>query len=253
MTVFFTADQHFGDLNWGYGVKKQTGKQSDREAKLVINWNKVVGKEDTVYVLGDFAESVEDFLTFHELVNGTKIYLLGNHDPKMLHNKGACEWLFPNVEFLHGEGHRVKVGVETFFVSHRPFASWPWDTIHIHGHTHDGKSQHWNEDYRKVDGRADVGVDAWDLAPVDADTLVAQESPWPKYVVGKGLTYHWGALDDPFGLDEVHWLDGSGYTSRGYDLSGDLDWNPDEDRRVPKKKKGKKRKQTAKEKRWYYW
>jgi calcineurin-like phosphoesterase family protein len=241
MTVFFTSDQHFGDLNWGYGVKKQVGNKSDREVKLVTKWNETVTEKDTVYVLGDFAETVEDFMTYHEVLNGTKIYLLGNHDPKALHNKGVCEWLFPGVEFLHGEGHRVDYGYETFFVSHRPFASWPWDTIHLHGHLHGGKSVHANEEYMKVKGRADVGVDSWENAPVSADTLIEKEDPWAAYRLSKGFSYyHWGALDDPFGLDG--WAAGVGSTTDGYDLSKDPDWRPASEKQVETKTKKRKRK-----------
>lgn len=46
-----------------------------------MNWNEVVGQEDTVFLLGDFAMgSVEKTLQVTRRLNGKKILIPGNHD-----------------------------------------------------------------------------------------------------------------------------------------------------------------------------
>jgi calcineurin-like phosphoesterase family protein len=207
--VFFTADLHFGDTNWGRGKKAQMGSQRKRENQLVDNWNSVVDTDDIVYVLGDFAETVDAFIAAHRALNGTKVYLQGNHDPRVLFatdeelHRPFGERVFPDAQFLVGEGQSIdykhKHTWEKFFISHRPFASWPWDTIHVHGHLHGGNSKHANEDYREVDGRCDVGVENWQDTPVDADTL-CEKYGWTGF--SKGGTFSWGGND---GLYEKWW------------------------------------------------
>lgn len=52
---FMIADTHFGaDSILRYENRPFAGVQEMDEA-LIQNWNRVVGEEDTVYVLGDFS------------------------------------------------------------------------------------------------------------------------------------------------------------------------------------------------------
>jgi len=50
----------------------------NHEEWIIDNWNSVVGKDDTVLCLGDFAfNGVSDYI---EKLNGNIIFILGNHD-----------------------------------------------------------------------------------------------------------------------------------------------------------------------------
>jgi calcineurin-like phosphoesterase family protein len=50
---------------------------------LIKNWNETVSKEDTVYVLGDFAfGDKKTVASYSTRLNGKKILILGNHDHK---------------------------------------------------------------------------------------------------------------------------------------------------------------------------
>jgi len=81
---------------------------------LIENWNKTVGVEDTVYVLGDFAmgdrSKVPEFLS---RLNGDITLIYGNHDPKktLEHFKNWVDRLVLRmydgvyVELVHNPSH----------------------------------------------------------------------------------------------------------------------------------------------------
>ena len=59
MAIFFTADTHFGRESFFKEVYTDRHKiwknaQEMNEA-LIENWNKTVGRDDTVFILGDFS------------------------------------------------------------------------------------------------------------------------------------------------------------------------------------------------------
>ena len=60
LTVFFTADTHFGDAH----ILRQRGRRfaslAEHDETLVANWNAMVGPEDEVWHLGDFALGSSD-------------------------------------------------------------------------------------------------------------------------------------------------------------------------------------------------
>jgi calcineurin-like phosphoesterase family protein len=142
---------------------------------LIKNYNKMVKPEDTCIFVGDttFANTTKTREIINQL-NGTKIAVIGNHDPKQgtLLNMGFQLAVYQMSMDI--KGHRV-------IVSHYPFSDplWKywwhkfkgWDTRYpdrrhkdngtnflVHGHTHSTK---------KLVGRAlHVGIDAWDYKPV---------------------------------------------------------------------------------------
>lgn len=81
--TFFIGDTHFGHK----GIIAFSGTKEYRpfatieehDAELVRRWNGVVGKNDTVYVLGDFCFGKRNLSIANEL-NGYKKLVMGNHD-----------------------------------------------------------------------------------------------------------------------------------------------------------------------------
>ena len=55
MTVFFTADTHFGDHRTINIQRRPFATVDETDALLIANWNGVVGLDDTVWHLGDVA------------------------------------------------------------------------------------------------------------------------------------------------------------------------------------------------------
>lgn len=85
MRTFITSDLHFNHKNI---LKFQPNRKEalncetieEMNENLIKHWNTNVSDEDTIYHLGDFAfNKAKDILT---RLNGTKIFILGNHDNK---------------------------------------------------------------------------------------------------------------------------------------------------------------------------
>ena len=81
--TFFIGDTHFGHK----GIIQFSGTRpyrpfdtiEEHDAELIKRWNKVVGKNDRVFVLGDFCFGKRNLPIANEL-NGTKKLIMGNHD-----------------------------------------------------------------------------------------------------------------------------------------------------------------------------
>ena len=53
--VFVTSDLHFGHKNIIKYENRPFKDVEEMDQKLIENWNNKVGKDDTVYILGDFS------------------------------------------------------------------------------------------------------------------------------------------------------------------------------------------------------
>lgn len=85
---FFTADLHLNHKNvHKYCPGRSAIGGSDlkkHDETLIANWNKVVSKDDDVYVLGDFAFCNRSELgRYVKRLNGNKHLILGNHDREL--------------------------------------------------------------------------------------------------------------------------------------------------------------------------
>lgn len=79
MAIFFVADTHFSEENiMRYENRPFTSVELMNE-ELIANWNRMVGNEDRVYVLGDFGAYGQEKQVLDRL-NGTKYLVKGNHD-----------------------------------------------------------------------------------------------------------------------------------------------------------------------------
>lgn len=161
MKVFVISDLHFFHKN----IIKLTGRPyqdlEDMHINLIENWNKVVGKEDTIYILGDFAfgafEKAESILT---QLNGKKHLVIGNHD-KFIDNKNFNKKLFASISNYC----ELNYNGEYYILSHYPFRDWNHmyrGSIHLHGHTH-------QKNIKTDKNCFCVCVEAHNYAPVDLD------------------------------------------------------------------------------------
>lgn len=77
--VFFTSDLHFGHKNLVEGLRGMSVDESD--ALVIENWNKVITKHDTVYILGDVVmEKPQKAMEYLPRLNGSIRIVGGNHD-----------------------------------------------------------------------------------------------------------------------------------------------------------------------------
>lgn len=163
MTVFFTSDTHFGDWRALAIDKRPFSTLADHDAALVARWNEVVGPEDDVWHLGDFAlgptpERIEELL---DSLAGNKRLIIGNNDgPATVAAKG---WL----EVAHYA--ELVIDGTLLILCHYPLRTWNKigrGAVDLHGHSH-GR-------LKPITRQYDVGVDVWDYRPVRLDQIRAR-------------------------------------------------------------------------------
>jgi calcineurin-like phosphoesterase family protein len=158
MAIFFTADTHFGDHRTINIHKRPFGSVSQMDETLIRCWNAVVGEEDVVWHLGDFARSAKHASLLSSL-NGTKHLLRGNNDPEGIARAAGWASCADYVE--------LELDGRALVLCHYPFRSWNGQhrgAINLHGHSH-GR-------LKSLPRQFDVGVDAREWTPVRLNDLL---------------------------------------------------------------------------------
>jgi calcineurin-like phosphoesterase family protein len=174
--IFFTSDYHaFHKKILILGKGRPFRDLDEHNSALVDRHNAVVKPNDLVYNLGDFAMSCgwDQAYAFRQRLMGLQHFTWGNHDRPptgkvawdMIRMRPDC---FVEVEHsfvldlrAYGVKHPVTVGhfmMGTYTKSHR--GAW-----NLYGHSH-GQLP---EEPRWMS--FDVGVDAWDFAPVSIEQV----------------------------------------------------------------------------------
>ena len=167
MAVFFTSDTHFGDHRVLNLYPRPFASVAAMDAGLIARWNQVVGVDDEVWHLGDFARTAALAAAILPRLNGGKHLVLGNNDPPP----------GPNVGWLSVSNYaEVTVNRIELVLCHYPFRSWKGmgrGSINLHGHSH-GRM-------KPLPRQFDVGVDVRDYRPV----RLAELLPPPKRGAGR--------------------------------------------------------------------
>lgn len=161
MTVFFTADTHFGDHRTINLWRRPFDSVAAMDALLVERWNATVGPEDEVWHLGDVARRPADVPALLARLHGTKHLLRGNNDADA--TLAAPGWAST------GDYAELALDGRDLVLGHYPFRSWNRQgrgAINLHGHSH-GRLKPLPRQY-------DVGVDGHDFAPVTLAQLLAR-------------------------------------------------------------------------------
>lgn len=184
--TFIIADTHFGHANiLKYEPQRQVILGDRPDWKLIERWNDVVGENDTVFHLGDFAWKAENILHYAPYLNGKKYLLRGNHD------KGSQIYLengFSEVIDFSSKGeaayHVAEIEGTRILFSHYPIVSDGFNDIHwkflskvfdqehcdinIHGHIH---SMQLNEKFC-----INASVEAIGFAPIRLGELLKRHT-----------------------------------------------------------------------------
>lgn len=156
MKVLFTSDTHFGHGNIIKYCNRPFATVGDMDKTLIANWNSVVGKEDIVYHLGDFAfgRVTKEYVSqVAKQLNGKIRFIFGNHDALAREISWRFEYM-KDYDEIEVEGQKI-------VLFHYGMRTWHHDlrgTWHLYGHSHNelpayGKS-------------LDIGVDCWNFTPV---------------------------------------------------------------------------------------
>ncbi len=183
MARFFTADLHLGHRNIIEYSHRPFGCVDRMNAALVARWNAVVGADDEVIVLGDFAMGrLHETLPLAGALTGRKVLLAGNHDRCWYGNRNGVETQTDRYrqagfdEVWQGSVTLDVGGVDVVachfpyhgdsgdrdrYVEHRPVDDGRWL---LHGHVH--------EKWKVHDRMVNVGVGVWDFTPVAEADLI---------------------------------------------------------------------------------
>lgn len=190
MTTYFTSDQHFGHANIIRYCARPFDGPEEMDEGIIDRWNDTVGRDDEVWVLGDYSLLDHDKgLSYLPRLNGTKYLVIGNHDrcsPSQteghLYVRQYIEAGFASVvtqaevtlPAVEPAGNELQV-----LLSHYPYA----------GESHAKQDRHQRFRYRDLGQplvcghvhtewrtqissqgtvQVNVGVDQWDFRPISA-------------------------------------------------------------------------------------
>lgn len=169
--LFFTSDTHFGHRNIIKYCQRPFSCIEEMDDALIANWNRVVGKDDIIFHLGDFAMGGSaEWSRLLQKLNG-KIYLiLGNHDLKTI---GA------GFSRLEGVAMQMLINVkgQIIYLNHYPFLCYGGayrNTWQLYGHVHTGPANRGLDAPRlkmMLPTQYDVGVDNNNYIPVSFEQV----------------------------------------------------------------------------------
>jgi calcineurin-like phosphoesterase family protein len=160
--LFFTSDLHFKH----YKNLEYSGRPfktiEEHDDKLISNINEVVGKDDHLFILGDFifTGSIEIIRSYYNRINGIKYLILGNHD---LQNKMYRQSIIDIFEGRMFDSLILSVNNQIYNLSHFPYAYFTG--YNLHGHIHSGPNSKASERLPFHRKRWDCGADNNDYYP----------------------------------------------------------------------------------------
>lgn len=161
--VFVTSDTFFGRVNIIEIAKRPFSSIEEMDAALVDRWNKVVGENDIVYHLGNFAWTPSAAHDALNSLNGEIRFILGEYDSALME---VFEY-FDDIEIVPHE--IFKNYNDKIVMSHWPLENWPGKTegiFHFHGNT----LSNLKTDLTKLN-RFNVSSDANNFTPQNIETL----------------------------------------------------------------------------------
>ncbi len=168
---FFTSDTHLSHRNIIKFCNRPFNDADEMNEAIISRWNRVVGKHDVVFHLGDvsFEKDKAKLTWMLRRLNGSKHIVWGNHDKHMKaailaadwHDCGELHTLTVPQESNNGVGQKI-------ILCHYAMKVWNeshYGTWQLYGHSHGSLP----DDPHSL--QTDVGVDSWDYTPVSMEQL----------------------------------------------------------------------------------
>jgi calcineurin-like phosphoesterase family protein len=129
--IYLTSDLHLGHFNIIKYCKRPFATCSEMDNAIIENINEVVGENDVLYCLGDFAIRKESVSQYRKRINCKNVHLiLGNHD-----HANYCWSNFTSVNTYQ----EIRRDGKIIIMCHYPFAAWNkkrYGSFCLHGHCH---------------------------------------------------------------------------------------------------------------------
>ena len=164
--TYIISDTHFSHANIIAFESRPFDTVAQMDDAMVTNWNRVVGKADAVYHLGDFAFGGKAHIAaLLARLNGRKHLVMGNHD---MARKPAW-WREAGFE----EAFAQPICVRQFvWLSHEPmYMNRNMPYLNIHGHIHANRMVN---AHREVYLNASAELNGY--APFDLDRAIAMKA-----------------------------------------------------------------------------
>jgi calcineurin-like phosphoesterase family protein len=163
MTIFFTSDTHFGHGGALGLYRRPFASVAAMNEAMVERWNAIVGPDDEVWHLGDFAilQPAAAVTAWLGHLNGKKHLVAGNNDPPETTGQPGWASVMPYAE--------LTVDGVLLVLCHYPFRSWRRmmkGSFDLHGHCHGRLGD-------PLPRQVDVGVDVWDFRPITLPEILA--------------------------------------------------------------------------------
>lgn len=177
--LFFTSDTHLQHFNIIEYCNRPFKTRDEMDSTIIKNWNSVVGKEDYIFVGGDFcfgAKSSWKYLV--DALNGIKFLTVGNHDKNV---SGNWEYTVDGWVNIIVKDPEIDDG-QRITICHYPMLSWyqshrgSWQLYgHVHGKLENKSLADDGFDIRKAvtPRQLDIGVDVHNFTPLSYQQVKA--------------------------------------------------------------------------------
>jgi len=168
--IYYISDIHFDDQKIFDKCSRPFKDLEEYKTEIIKRWNNKVKQEDVVYVLGDIAEdNTPEALETFKLLNGTKHFIIGNHDLNLLETI-KDSGIFASIDFMS----LIIDQERKVCICHYPVMDWMEfnrNGIHVYGHIHNktpknGKAYADIKEYFKDKPAYNCGVDVTNYEPV---------------------------------------------------------------------------------------
>ncbi len=165
--LFFTSDTHFNHANILDYCQRPFDNIEQMNEALINNWNRVVGKNDIVFHLGDFSFGGAAYWNnILDRLNGKIHLVVGNHDLRNMRPSIMSRFECVAMQMY------IEVEEQPIYLNHNPFLCYggSYDNVwQLFGHVHT-RQNNTGQDAPRLNvlfpTQYDVGVDANNYTPV---------------------------------------------------------------------------------------
>jgi calcineurin-like phosphoesterase family protein len=175
MTIWFTADTHFGHENVIQYCQRPYSSVSDMDEQLIENWNHSVQPDDTIYHLGDFTLLGKDpAKSYLNRLKGKIHVVPGGHDHRWIGKENYSSVTGHPVHIIPPL-QTIKVALpdsdqsQLIVLCHYSLRVWDrshYGSWHLYGHSHGNLPS--------LENSLDVGVDCWEYSPVSLEVIASK-------------------------------------------------------------------------------
>lgn len=154
---FYISDLHLWHDNVIRFDKRPFADTNEMWQTIKANWNSVVGKDDTVYILGDFIwkRDPQQWQSLVPQLRGKKVLIKGNHDPKQFDRETRALFIdIADYMEITDNGRHV-------IMCHYPILAFKGDynpeCYMLYGHVHNTREAAYTQEFRNIIRRRYTG------------------------------------------------------------------------------------------------